>query len=288
MKKNYPNKTWIVIALCFFAFNEAFSQLVPVMQPIQGPSAVCANPAAPKTFSVSASNSPNFYSWTVTGPGSGGVVISNPSGSITTIGFPYPTQYATYTISCNASNSVGNSATSSTFVVSVYETPSVTFSGSQSFCQGSSTNLSASPTILSASSTLSYNWSPATGLSSTNSYSVHANPPSTTNYTVLLTLGTCTNSAQLTVQVINCPPVGINSYTPDEKESLQFYPNPSNGSFIIKSTKNKLAVILNELGQTMRTLNLQEDTEIKIEGLAPGVYFVVTPQSRKKIIVTQN
>lgn len=286
MKQNYPKKTLTILIFCLFAFAPAFAQLYPVMNPIQGPSAVCSQPANAKTFSVTASNSPSSYAWSVIGPSASGVIISNPSGAVTTISFPYPSLYATYTVYCTASNNGGTSPNAASKVVTIYETPTVTFSGANVFCQGSSTNLSASPTILSASSTLFYNWSPSNGLNSTNGYSVNANPSSTTNYTVLLTMGACTNTALITVQAISC--VGINTIDPADEVLLNLYPNPNNGSFSIKSGADELALILNEVGQTLQQVQLLEDKETKIVGLPPGIYFIVTPKSRKKIIVTEN
>lgn len=286
MKQNYPNNILTILIFCLLSASPAFAQLYPIMNPIQGPSAVCSQPASPKTFSVTASNTPSSYAWSVIGPSASGVIISNPSGAVTTISFPYPSLYATYTVYCTASNNGGTSPNAATKVVTIYETPTVTFSGANVFCQGSSTNLSASPTILSASSTLFYNWSPSNGLSSTNGYSVTANPSSTTNYTVLLTMGTCTNTALITVQSIPC--VGINSIDPENKTSLTMYPNPNSGSFFITSSTDELALILNEIGQTLQQVQLLEDRETKITGLPPGIYFIVTPNSRKKIIVTEN
>ena len=113
-----------------------------------------------------------------------------------------------YTLVCSAANSAGT-ATPVNYIIKVYETPQVTFSGGQSFCQGSSTNLSASPTIISASSSLSYTWSPTFGLNPTNSLNVTANPNATTTYSLFLSIPTCTNLATITVTV-NPPP----SFTP--------------------------------------------------------------------------
>lgn len=179
-----------------FFINHAVAQ-VPVMGSISGSSSSCSAPSAPKSYTVTASNSPTYYTWNCFP--SAGVVFGSPSASVTSISFPYTGTH--YTISCTATNASGTSSTASSFLVNVFETPTVTFSGANSFCQGSSTNLSASPTILSASSTLSYNWAPATGLNSTTNYSVNASPASNTTYTVLLTIGTCTNSQQVSVSV---------------------------------------------------------------------------------------
>lgn len=191
MKKNY----FYFVLLGMLSFTGAIAQ-VPVTSAISGPSSLCSTPSASQTYSVSASNSPSIYTWNAY-PNTG-VVFSNPNASSTTVSFPY-TGFS-YTLTCSATNGSGTGNVS-TYVVNVFETPTVTFSGANTFCQGSSTNLSASPTILSASSTLSYNWSPATGLSSTTSYSVNASPAVNTTYTVLLTIGTCTNSQQVNVSV---------------------------------------------------------------------------------------
>lgn len=271
-----------LFCLSFGFLQVAKAQLPPLMNPIQGPALVCSQPASPKSFTASASNSPSSYNWTYLG--SPGAIISNPSSSVTSISFPYPYLNATYTLLCSASNIAGTSNTAS-FVVNIRETPSVTFSGANIFCQGSSTNLSASPTILSSSSTLTYSWSPSYGLNSTINYSVTVNATVSTNYTVLLTLGTCTNTALVNVIVIPCV-VGIASAELDEIHEIQTYPNPNNGNFIIQSDKNMIATIVNELGQTVRHVALIAEEKTSISGLKPGIYFIMGPNTRKKIVVT--
>jgi hypothetical protein len=191
MKRHY----FFLIISGIISFSQALAQ-VPVTSAISGASSSCSTPSAAKVYSVTASNSPIFYTWDAYP--NNGVSFSNQSGAITTVSFPY-TGFS-YTLTCSATNGNGTGNTS-TYVVNVFETPTVTFSGANSFCQGSSTNLSASPTILSASSTLSYFWSPSVGLSSTTNYSVNASPASNTTYTVLLTIGSCTNTQITSVSV---------------------------------------------------------------------------------------
>lgn len=284
MKSNKLSFFFIVVVVNLFLSNRAYGQLTPVIGSIQGPSAVCSQPATPATFFASATNFPAFYSWTYAGP-AGAVIINSPSSSVTTISFPFPNLNTTYTLYCNATNAAGTSATSS-FVVSVFETPTVTFSGATSFCQGSSTNLSASPTIISASSTLSYTWNPSLGLSNTSGSDITAQPFTTTTYTLLLALGNCTNSAQITVNVVNCA-VGIPQQgTSLHKSDIALYPNPNSGTFFIESHQDELALILNEIGQTVRSLKLISGQKTKITGLPEGIYFIVTPGARKKVVIT--
>jgi hypothetical protein len=200
-------KKLFVILLTIFALG-TFAQ-APVMNSINGPTAVCSSPSSPLSFSTSASNSPTSYSWSVIPSSS--VSITNASSSVTSISFPYSN--GTYTIYCYATNGSGSSPTQS-FVVTVFETPSITFSGANTFCQGSSTNLSASSTILAASPTIFYNWSPPSGLNTSVGPNVIASPIITTTYVVTATKGMCSNTAAIVVTPLNNPNVNANiSYT---------------------------------------------------------------------------
>jgi hypothetical protein len=196
-------KKLFTIILTIFAAH-GFAQ-APVMNAINGPTAVCSSPSSPLSFSTSASNSPTSYSWTVVPSSS--VTITNATNSVTSISFPYST--GTYTIYCYATNGSGSSPTQS-FVVTVFETPTITFSGANTFCQGSSTNLSASSTILAASPTIFYNWSPASSLNTSSGPNVVAFPIAPTVYTVTATKGICSNTGTISVTPLNSPTVTAN------------------------------------------------------------------------------
>lgn len=166
----------------------------PIMNPIVGQSVICSSPAAPVSFTTSASNSPLFYNWSIFP--STGALITNDSSAVITILFP-PAN-GTFTLYCSATNAFGTGATTF-FVIDVFETPDVTFSGTNTFCQGSSTNLSASSTIGGASSTIFYNWAPSYGLNTTSGQNVIANPATPTNYTVTAFNGVCASSSEIMV-----------------------------------------------------------------------------------------
>jgi hypothetical protein len=302
------------------------------------------------SFTATAINNPTVYAWTVSSP-SVGVIIGNPTGSVTSITFPFTN--ANYTLYCTATNSAGTSPSAS-FVVHVFETPSVTFSGANYFCQGSSTNLQASATILMASPTINYFWAPGTGLNTQSGPNVTASPTMNTTYTVTATKGICSNTAAITVSVFPKPNVwanptsttvcfgssvtltgtgastytwtggiangvpftatasgfyivtgtdvngctdtsgtqvnvtscvGLKEYSPPEKDNLAAYPNPANESFNLRSTREETVNILNELGQLIRKVQLPANTEVKITGLDKGIYFVISPHSRLKMII---
>ncbi len=419
MKKIY---TLTFLFVLFLSAN-LFSQ-VPVMNPISGSAVACAAPSPASIYSTSASNSPISYSWSVTP--SAGVLIGTPNASVTSISFP--NSNATYTVSCSAMNGSGIS-TPVKFVVTVFETPTVTFSGNNSFCQGSSTNISASSTLLSASSTISYFWSPGTGLNTTLGPNVIANPSVPTTYTVTGTVGFCsnfslititpkanptittvvssnpvcsgnsismaglgansynwsggvingvlftptvsgtytviglaangcTNSAMQTLTVVPYPIVtvstnsavickglsatltlsgtassyslnlissptsvivsptitttytvtgsnaqgcitsatitqsvsscaGIHNPTAPLVNGLSVYPNPSSDYLNLRSGKDETVSIINELGQLVRSIELSADTETTISGLANGMYYVISSNSKFKITVLQ-
>ncbi len=187
--------------LSFYGFSQ-----VPVMNPINGASVVCSSPAPAVVYSTSASNSPTSYSWSVISP-SPGVIISNPTSSVTSITFPYSN--GVYTVNCYAVNGSGSSLIE-TKIVSVFETPSVTFSGANTFCQGSSTFLSASSTALMSSPTINYFWSPPTGLNTTFGQNVIANPTVATVYTVTAVLNSCSGTNTIGISPMISPTVTAN------------------------------------------------------------------------------
>lgn len=185
-------KHLLTLLSAFIIFN-GFAQ-VPVLGPINGPTVMCSSTPVNLTYTVSATNSPLFYSWTYISSTTGNTINTNTN--VQTIPFYWLNE--TYTLICSASNGSGSSATQS-LVVNVFETPNVNFSGSATFCQGSSTSLQASSTMFSASSTVAYNWAPSTGLNTTSGPNVIANPSTPTNYTVTAINGVCSNTAQITV-----------------------------------------------------------------------------------------
>ncbi|MCC6372704.1 MAG: T9SS type A sorting domain-containing protein [Bacteroidia bacterium] len=263
---------------CLLTFG-GFAQLgVPSISNISGPASVCSAPAAPKTYSTVGTGIITAYLWGVYP--SQGVVMGSPNSSVTTISFPN-TAFI-YTITCYAFNSVGFSQVK-TFIVAAFETPKVTFSGASIFCQGSSTNIQASPTTMAASSTISYTWNPPTGLNSPYVSSPIASPSVSTTYTITYAIGNCTNTAQLYAFVDICN--GIKNIKQNEN-SMLLYPNPSNGEFFIKAEKNMAAFLFDNQGKLLRKITLTAGSEQAVTGLNPGIYYVVADNRRQKIIIT--
>jgi hypothetical protein len=103
-------------------------------------------------------------------------------------------------------------------------------------------------------------------------------------YTVTTVNGPCNYFNQVTVNVDLC--LSLTQYDDESFESL-VYPNPNNGIFSIKAVKSENGSIINELGQTIRNLKFTLNEQVTIEDLDAGIYFMITPTRRIKIIVTR-
>ncbi|MBL7903376.1 MAG: hypothetical protein JNK73_15370, partial [Bacteroidia bacterium] len=69
------------------------------------------------------------------------------------------------------------------------------------------------------------------------------------------------------------------------EHSIMVYPNPNNGSFRISGLYKGKGQILSQSGQFIREIEFRENEEIIIENMAKGLYFLVTPELRMKIVV---
>ena len=100
----------------------------------------------------------------------------------------------------------------------------------------------------------------------------------------------CTVVSAIVMTVSTCS--GINQV---DQENLNYviYPNPNNGSFTIKSVYDIELTIINEIGQTVKFVTLDENNnrQLTIESIAAGVYFVTGQTNnssvKQKIIVTK-
>jgi PKD repeat protein len=144
--------------------------------------------------------SPYTYLWT---PSSG------LNGDTTTATTSVSNLGSTTTYTLLVTDAKGCQATSSTTVTVTGNalTASITAVGDSDWCVGSGGSISLA-VIPSAGSNFTYNWSPATGLSSANTASTIASPTvaGTYVYTALVTnAGGCQASAAITVQVVAVP-----------------------------------------------------------------------------------
>lgn len=171
------------------AFSPVSSCTSPSITAIAAASPICSNQALNLTSSATGTGTLT-YSWF----GSG-------SFSSTSVSNPTVTGAASGAYTLAVTNSCGTAT--AVVTATVNPTPTVTVNAA-SICSGGTATLTATGAA-------SYSWSPATNLSATTGSMVTANPTSTTVYTITGTTGSCTNTAQSTVNVIASPTLTVNS-----------------------------------------------------------------------------
>jgi len=80
------------------------------------------------------------------------------------------------------------------------------------------------------------------------------------------------------------PCVGINELN-GENYQLTIYPNPSNGEFTVKSDVTLNLDMINELGQIVRTISLNDTNkhQINVSDIANGIYFITGKNESVKV-----
>ena len=83
---------------------------------------------------------------------------------------------------------------------------------------------------------------------------------------------------------------GINEV--DNNNSINVYPNPSNGSITIESTQKGSYLLQNQLGQTVKIIqvNALNNFKVSIDNLGAGIYFIVDVanlENKRKVVITK-
>jgi len=173
-------------------------------------------------------------------------------------------------MSCNSTGSVN---------LTINPNPTVTAVLTRSvICRGEST-------ILTANGANTYVWN---NTATTPSFAI--NPIINTNYTVTGTnLNGCKGTATVQVKVNPC--TGISEI--NKEKGITIYPNPTNREFTIESQLAIDLLIINELGQTIKNIQLSNanNLQVKVSDLSNGIYFIVgknkTTNINQKIIVNK-
>ena len=235
-------------------------------------STVSVNVFSP-TFAVSAN--------TTVCEGGGSVTISA-SGALTytwSTGSPFagitvsPTVATIYTVSAT-SNSVGlHCVSSNTILVSIGPNPTVTATSNKlTICKGEKA-------ILTGSGAQNYSWS-----NSATGATVQVSPSGLTTYTVTGTdANGCVSTGIVQVKVSSCS--GIEELSGSGDSGLSVYPNPNNGEFIIQSVLDLDLVLINELGQTIRFIQLSNlnGHTVNVSEIANGIYFITGVKNMRAI-----
>lgn len=204
----------------------------------------------------------NSYNWS---PSGGPFAIATLSANISEV----------YTVSAmSATTGALSCPGSATMQLIVNQNPTVTASSTRTvICKGEKT-------ILTAGGAGTYTWN-----TNATTSTLQVNPTSGSPvYTVQgKDANGCVNSATIQVKVNPC--TGINELNAKESIGLKVYPNPNNGDFIIESGVDIELQLINELGQTIKTLHLadQNNHRISVNDLAKGIYFLVGQKNDLKL-----
>ena len=263
--------SFLFFILCHIFF---YSQ-TPVLNPIVGPSSVCAYPSSSSVFSVTATNSPSTFSWSVIPMAS--ITIMNPQ--LIKIDFNPSTQI--YTIMCSASNSQGPSAIESKTVVA-FDTPTFSLIGSNQLCK-KLPSTSAQINIVVANSNWGfspqYTWSPSNVLLTSSSNNVVANLTTTTVFTVNINMGPCSYSNLLTMYLNDC--TGIKNNQDEMKANFELLFNSSSQELKVKNLQQKSYVRIIDMYGNLMFSNIAENSVLEVNTLSfKAGYYLIEIKSR--------
>jgi hypothetical protein len=211
--------------------------------------------------------------------GSGADTYTWTNGPIDGVPFT-PTQADSYTVSGTNILTGCTSTNISVQSVGLNPLPNLSVAASNTIiCAGETS-------ILTVGSTASYTWS--TGETTST---ITVSPTVTTTYSATVkNSNSCYNTQSIIVDVNDC--TGIKAQA-SQNVSLLIYPNPTNGSFTIKGETQVTLQIINELGQSLRSITLNESNSntFSVHDLPAGIYFAVgqagAKQIKQKIVIAK-
>jgi hypothetical protein len=224
-------------------------------------SVTCAN-AIPQTVTLTATGVPS-YSWS--------------TGATTSTTAVSPSVTSTYSVT--GTNVLGcNTITMITVTVNPLPTVNV-ITSNPVIC---SLPIQQTAT-LTASGASTYSWSTGATMAV-----VAVSPGATTTYTVIGTdaFG-CSNSSVFTQSVSLCTSIENQNIS----NEFTVYPNPSNGTFTIRTSIGGEFELFNQLGQTVLKFENTKGVEemIQVSNLSEGVYYLHSKSEKiyKKIVITK-
>ncbi len=224
------------------------------------------------TYTITAVAGATSYNWTVP---AGCVIVTNLGTSIT---ITIPSNFVSGSLCYTVTNACGISAPKCLTLTRNPSTPS-SITGSSSVCPNA-TNIQFSTTQVGS---LTYTWtvpSNVTIVSGQGTNTIVVNWGPTAGSVFVRANNTCGSSAnQLrSVSLASCFSAleSGNGSAMDYQPRMLVYPNPSNGAFTIQAPFSGKVYIKNELGQIVRSIQLNEDNfaSYDVSGLSAGLYFI--------------
>jgi hypothetical protein len=249
---------------CFATKTISVSAVISAVT-VSSNTAVCTGGSATLTASGATS-----YTWNGI-PGSGPAYVASPANT------------TTYNLVANTQSLSVNCFSSYSVVVTVNPNPTITAAAIKSLtCKGQANTLTATGAN-------TYIWVLASSGSSVGTgASVVVNPNITTLYYVTaIDNNGCEGTSQIQAKVSTCPGMKENSLD----EGWFVYPNPNNGTFVLRSYVEMELVLVNEMGQQLRSISLNDSNGLttEVKDLKPGIYFILDKKgqntSAQKIVV---
>jgi hypothetical protein len=220
------------------------------------------------TYSVTAVNGATSYLWTVP---TGCTIATNNGNSIV---LNIPSTFTTGTVSVRAYNSCGGSSLRSVSLTRLPSTPA-SIVGTSSLCA----NLVGAAYSTTAVAGVTQSWSVPAGVTITGGQgtnSITCNWGSQSGSVSVRNVNACGQSSATSksVTVITCIENGGSDLA--RAAELEAYPNPSNGSFVIRANEAGDYYLMNSLGQVIELvkLNAANNFRYEIGGLSAGIYFI--------------
>ncbi len=247
---------------CYGDTSVQISVFIPTLS-ISGNTSICSG----QTATIIATGA-NTYNWS-NGFNTAAIQVSPSSNTV-------------YTVSALTTSGSINCASAGSVQVQVKPLPSVTITASKNeICKGETATLTASGAN-------TYTWS-----NGSNGTSISPSSSLVTTFVFTVTGNStlnCINTATAQFKVNSC-----NGFDENKISSVSFnvYPNPNNGNFNVISTSNLHLTITNELGQVIKSFELNSDNHftISIDELSSGIYFVVANDANstqyQKIIINK-
>ena len=192
-----------------------------------------------------------------------------------------PTTLTTYSVVGKTQAPGTNlSCTTATFVtISIYQNPTVTaVSVPTLICKGAISEL-----IGGGANT--YQWSENQQIADT----IRVSPIAASN--IFTVVGTdangCSGTTTVQVKTSTCP--GYVEFEKNAQSLIQIFPNPNNGQFTVTGSEKAILILVNQLGQQVRKVELNEANNFssEVNNLNNGIYFISNGKSNHKIIVNQ-
>ncbi len=224
------------------------------------------------TYTVPAAAGAISYNWTAP---AGCTIVNNTGTSIT---INYPSNFVSGSLCYSVTNACGTGGARCNSVSAKPATPA-SISGSASVCAGQQNIVYSTPQV----NAYTYTWTLPAGctiVSGQGTNTITVNWGNATGYIYVKANNACGSSSNLAkvISVIPCANSPESNTSLIGKDlSLEVFPNPNSGNFIIRAPFSGDFVIQNEMGQIIRTFKLNEDNsqQVQISDLSTGLYFVI-------------